>query len=425
MLAAPIPAHETERLAELRALKILDSPREDRFDILVRLARHMFRVPIAYIALVDAERQWFKAQEGLDVDETPRSISFCGHAINQDGPLIVRDALLDSRFADNPLVTGGPRVRFYAGHPLSGPTGYKVGTLCLVDHEAREFDEHHQVGLTYLAGLVEQQLHMVDLIGTQRELLETKTALVAAQDRLNRELQEAREYICSQLPARTSDGPVRIDWTFASSSELGGDLFGDFWLDEDRLAIYLIDVCGHGVGAALHSSSVQSAIRRQTLPGCDFADPGCVLAALDRAFPMDEHHGKFFTIWYGVYEVSTRTLKYAAAGHPPAYLYSMTAGKPAELGTPDLMVGVIQDREAAHQTINVPAGARLYVFSDGVFEIFKSDGSMVKLEGLRDLLRSMQSLPAGRTAATCEELQRMQGQPTFVDDFSLVELEFV
>lgn len=250
MLAAPIPAHEAERLAELRALKILDSPREDRFDTLVRLARHVFRVPIAYIALVDAERQWFKAQEGLDVDETPRSISFCGHAINQDGPLVVPDALLDSRFADNPLVTGGPRVRFYAGHPLAGPTGYKVGTLCLVDHEPREFDEYHQVGLTYLAGLVEQQLHLVDLIGTQRELLETKTALVAAQDRLNRELQEAREYIRSQLPPRSAEGPVRTDWTFASSSELGGDLFGDFWLDEDRLAIYLIDVCGHGVGAA-------------------------------------------------------------------------------------------------------------------------------------------------------------------------------
>lgn len=425
MLAAPIPAHETERLAELRALQILDSPREDRFDLLVRLARQIFQVPIAYIALVDAERQWFKAQEGLSVSQTPRSISFCGHAINQNGLLVVPDALQDSRFADNPLVVGEPRVRFYAGYPLSGPNGYKIGTLCLVDHEPREFDDHQQVVLTYLAGLVEQQLHMVDLIGTQRELLETKTALGEAQNRLSRELTEAREYICSQIPDRTTEGPVRADWTFASSSELGGDLFGYHWLDDDRLAIYLIDVCGHGVGAALHSSSVHSAIRRGTLPGCDFTHPGCVLAALDRAFPMDEHHGKYFTIWYGVYDVRTRTLNYAAAGHPPAYLYSPQLPQAAELGTPDLMIGVIDDREPADADAVIPAGARLYVFSDGVFEVFQPDGAMVKLEGLREILRSVQTLPAGRTAAVCETLQQLQARPTFVDDFSLVELEFV
>lgn len=89
------------------------------------------------------------------------------------------------------------------------------------------------------------------------------------------------------------------------------------------------------------------------------------------------------------------------------------------------MVGVIQDRKAAHQTIAVPAGARLYVFSDGVFEIFRPDGVMVKLDGLRDLLQSVQALPAGRTAAICKELQRIQERPTFLDDFSLLELEFV
>ena len=112
MLRAPIATDEQDRLADLRALRLLDTPREERFDRIVRIAAQVLDVPIAYIALVDSDRQWFKAQCGLATDETGRDISFCGHAIQQDEPLIIPDARLDPRFHDNPLVTGEPYVRF-------------------------------------------------------------------------------------------------------------------------------------------------------------------------------------------------------------------------------------------------------------------------------------------------------------------------
>lgn len=115
MLEPPIPPDEQQRLAVLRSLHILDTPPEERFDRITRTAQRLFNVPIALISLIDAHRQWFKSCQGLPVSETPRGISFCGHAILADTPLIIPDALLDPRFADNPLVTGEPRIRFYAG----------------------------------------------------------------------------------------------------------------------------------------------------------------------------------------------------------------------------------------------------------------------------------------------------------------------
>ena len=140
MTPAPIPADDEARLRVLRELLILDTPPEERFDRLVEFAADEFDVPIALISLVDKDRQWFKARVGLDACETSREISFCGHAIMQDDLFEVLDAVLDPRFADNPLVVGDPFIRFYIGAPLALPDGAKVGTLCLIDIKPREFD---------------------------------------------------------------------------------------------------------------------------------------------------------------------------------------------------------------------------------------------------------------------------------------------
>ncbi len=137
MMEAPVLFHEPDRMADLRAIKLLDTPPEERFDRLVRLARHVFNVPIAYIALVDTDRQWFKASCGLNETETPRNTSFCGHAIAGDQLLIVENAQLDPRFEHNPMVTGEPFINFYAGHPLRGPNGHNIGTFCLADRKPR------------------------------------------------------------------------------------------------------------------------------------------------------------------------------------------------------------------------------------------------------------------------------------------------
>jgi GAF domain-containing protein len=140
MQAPSLPDNETERLAALHALLILDTPPEQRFDKIVEFAASEFEVPIALISLIDRERQWFKANVGLPVCETGRDISFCGHAILAPGIMVVPDAREDARFADNPLVTGEPGIRFYAGAPLVLPSGAALGTLCLIDRRPRTLD---------------------------------------------------------------------------------------------------------------------------------------------------------------------------------------------------------------------------------------------------------------------------------------------
>lgn len=163
MQAPLIPDYEQQRLDGLRRLAILDSTAEERFDRITRMARNMFEVPISLISLVDEERQWFKSRCGLDAQETPRDISFCGHAILGEEIFVVEDATRDPRFADNPLVLGEPHIRFYAGTPLHIVGGYKVGTLCLIDRRPRQLDERERALLTDLAGMVEHELAAIQL----------------------------------------------------------------------------------------------------------------------------------------------------------------------------------------------------------------------------------------------------------------------
>ena len=163
MLKPATPVNEATRIDTLRSLNILDTSPEERFDRLTRLAKRLFGVPIALISLVDADRQWFKSCQGLSASETPRDVSFCGHAILSDEILMVPDALLDERFHDNPLVVGDPKIRFYAGCPLAVPNGSKLGTLCLIDQEPRELDEDDRKLLRDLARMAEQEIAAVQL----------------------------------------------------------------------------------------------------------------------------------------------------------------------------------------------------------------------------------------------------------------------
>lgn len=158
-MKAPLPAaQETQRLQTLQRLNILDTPPEERFDRITRLARSTFHVPIALVSLVDENRQWFKSCFGLDVRQTDRNISFCGHAIHSDALLVIENTLIDSRFHDNPLVTGHPNIRFYAGAPLHTSNGDRIGTLCLIDRKPRQLSPEERVRLRQLADIVEVEL---------------------------------------------------------------------------------------------------------------------------------------------------------------------------------------------------------------------------------------------------------------------------
>ena len=180
MIEATIPDDEPERLAALHELRILDTPAEERFDRITRIARDLFNVPIALISLVDVQRQWFKSSTGLDARETPRSVSFCGHAILGTEALIVENPLADARFADNPLVTGPPGIRFYAGMPLRSIRGKALGTLCLLDHAARRFDADDVRRLRDLAAWAERELNLaVEAEAALAEMRDTFVRLVS------------------------------------------------------------------------------------------------------------------------------------------------------------------------------------------------------------------------------------------------------
>jgi diguanylate cyclase (GGDEF)-like protein len=163
MHAPQIPDNEQQRLNSLQELNVLDTPPEERFDRVTRLAKSLFQVPIALVSLVDENRQWFKSCFGVDASETGRDISFCGHAILQDGVFVIEDASKDERFDDNPLVTGDPNIRFYAGYPLTSHDGYNLGTLCIIDSKPRKFTSEDLAIFSDLGMLAQQELQAVQL----------------------------------------------------------------------------------------------------------------------------------------------------------------------------------------------------------------------------------------------------------------------
>jgi len=166
MLKPAIPLNEAQRLSSLQALKVLDTAAEERFDRITRLAARMFNVPMALVSLVDRDRQWFKSKQGIDACETGRDISFCGHAILTDGPLIVCDASAAPAFADNPLVVGAPHIRFYAGQPVHAPDGSRVRTLCLISPQPRQFSDDDRVQLAELGAMVDREFSVMQTATT-------------------------------------------------------------------------------------------------------------------------------------------------------------------------------------------------------------------------------------------------------------------
>jgi len=177
MLIAPFPPDEAERRALLDSLDLLDTAPEPVFDRVTRLATRLLGVPIALFSLVDAERQWFKSRVGLDATETPRTDAFCAHAILEDAPLVVEDAWADARFRDNPLVTGAPHVRFYAGVPVRGAGGQAIGTLCAIDSRPRALDPEDLQVLRDLADIV------IEEVRSRESLVRAREGLVASGQR--------------------------------------------------------------------------------------------------------------------------------------------------------------------------------------------------------------------------------------------------
>ncbi len=264
---------------------------------------------------------------------------------------------------------------------------------------------------------------------SRAEAVEATAASEAAGAALRGELDRAAAYVESLLPPRLAPaerkGPVSADWLYRPSVALGGDAFGYDWLDETRFAVYLLDVCGHGVGAALLAVTVMNVIRTRTLAGADFRAPRTVLAGLNDAFPMDGQNGMYFTLWYGVYDTGARELTYASAGHHPALL-APPADPPSLLRGRGVPIGCFEAVTYAEFTATVPRGARLYLFSDGLFEVeLARRDEMFTFEGFCNIIMEWRDAPRGRPlACVMEAVQSLQGKAQFDDDCALIELTF-
>jgi sigma-B regulation protein RsbU (phosphoserine phosphatase) len=244
-------------------------------------------------------------------------------------------------------------------------------------------------------------------------------ALKESQEKLAAELSEAAAYVQSVLPAPIREGTVTASWEFLPSSSLGGDAFGYGPERDGSFGICLLDVCGHGVGAALLSISVLNVIRAESLPGVNFSDPGEVLGGLNNAFPMEKHGEMFFTAWCGTYDPARRSIRFAAGGHPPAIMVAPD-GSTTVLAAKGPVIGAMPGMKFASAEASVPPGARIFVFSDGAYEIQRRDGSMMTHDDLRRLLAGA---PRGNAPGwIMEQLRAINSQPVFDDDVSLVEL---
>ncbi|MBU3666434.1 MAG: response regulator [Chthoniobacterales bacterium] len=247
------------------------------------------------------------------------------------------------------------------------------------------------------------------------------TALKESQEKLAAELSEAAAYVQSVLPAPLKDGAVRAEWEFLPSSSLGGDAFDYGPAPDGKFGICLLDVCGHGVGAALLSISVLNVIRAESLPGVDFRDPGAVLAGLNAAFPMEKHGEMFFTAWCGIYDPVTRAMRFAAGGHPPAVLVRAD-GTTEILAAKGPVIGACPGMKFGSVEVVIPPASRLFVFSDGAYEILRHDGTMMGHGALRELLS--RAPHQGAVPSIMDQLRNLNSQPAFDDDVSLVELCF-
>ena len=244
---------------------------------------------------------------------------------------------------------------------------------------------------------------------------------------LKQELAEAADYVRTILPQPIAGGNISTDWRFIPCSSVGGDAFGYHWLDDDHFVIYLIDVSGHGVGAALLSVSVMNALRSQSLPDTDFKDPEQVLASLNVAFSGEAHNDMFFTIWYGVYNKSTRELTYASGGHPPALLFGNTHSVDSGatlLRSANNVIGAMPDVTYEKSVHLVGDQTKLYIFSDGVYEVEKSDGSMWQFKEFADLMNKIKSDSQPRLEQLYQHVKNIGNLENFEDDFTIVEVAF-
>lgn len=249
-------------------------------------------------------------------------------------------------------------------------------------------------------------------------------ALQESQRKLAAELAEAAGYVASILPKKL-EGEIKSDWKFVSSTSLGGDVFGYHWVDENHFAMYLLDVCGHGVGAALLSISIMELLRSRNLLNTDFLNPGNVLTRLNDEFQMELHNDMNFTIWYGVYNKKERKIVYSSGGHPPAFLISGKSPEDRrihELTSRGALIGAFPGIKYNNGEIALAQFNKLFIYSDGVYEISRPGLQDWSLEAFAQYVSDTAKTEDFHLEKIYKDVVAMHGSENLEDDFSIIEM---
>ncbi len=344
---------EETRLQALGALRLLDTPREERFDRIVRLAKRLFDVPMAVVSLIDEDRQYHLAEIGVGIDEVPRSDSFCHYTIQDTVAMVVTDPAHDPRFADNPFVTGDHPIRFYAGQPLATPAGVNVGALCIVDDRPRDLTPDQVLLLRELADFVEAELARTD------------------------EIDRAGELQRSLLPRTKPRLPgYDVAGVCLPATAVGGDFY-DWQHVSDGFQVVLADVMGKGIPAALIGASLRSLMRGASR----FND---LETAVNRAAHVIEDDlaetSTFVTMLAARLDAETHTLSYVDAGHGLAGLVTRQ-GDAEQFVSEGLPLGAPAWEPWRAQQIVLQPGDTFIALSDGALDLFET------IEEARDAAR--------------------------------------
>jgi serine phosphatase RsbU (regulator of sigma subunit) len=245
--------------------------------------------------------------------------------------------------------------------------------------------------------------------------------------KLKKEMAKAADYVISLIPKpinfQLGQFVVKADWRLIPSIELGGDSCGYHWIDDENFAMYLLDVCQHGIGPALLSVSVLNVLRSQSLPNCDFLQPSKVLESLNDTFQMSNQNDLYFTCWYGVFNKNSRQINYASAGHPPAILIN-SKDEINELITPNFIIGGLPDIHYESNVISIPSPSDLYIYSDGIYEVQNPEGIYWTVEELQEYLKTHRN-DITELDSLYKYLLKMGDKSDLDDDFTILKISFI
>jgi PAS domain S-box-containing protein len=313
----------------------------------------------------------------------------------------------------------------FNGEIVKFETHFKVGdnkelyySVNYYPYKNNEGEVIHAVAVT--RDITDKKIAELELIESEKRLRELNKRKDEYLDIINTDLIRAENYILSLLPPPMNNDLIKTNWVIKPCSRLGGDAFGYQWLDDNNFAFYILDVSGHGVGAALHSISALTMLRFRTLLHTDFYQPDRVLCSLNRTFNMERHNDLYFTMWYCVFNLQTRTLSYAGAGHPPLILIDRN-NRASLVESKNFVIGYSPDLTYKSGKINLEIGSRVYMYSDGAYEVRKPDGKMMTIEELSDYLQQSGTNDGSELTKFYNYLVKLTGDK-LEDDFLMLRV---